>query len=66
MRHSAQEDQVGHHAINLIGIQAKRCYAMPAPNGSIRANKSVFVKTMEILEKKGKERQRTQMREYSV
>src|SRR6266403_695802 len=44
MRHSAQEDpeKPRHRVVDLIGIQAKCCYAMPAPNGSIRA-KSVTV-----------------------
>jgi hypothetical protein len=49
-------ETIRHHVADLIGIviQAKCCYAMPAPNGSTRAIRAIFVKTMEISEKKGK------------
>jgi hypothetical protein len=52
MCHSAHEGPRDHpyHVVDLIVIQGKCCYAMPAPNGSIRA-KSALVKTMEISEK---------------
>jgi hypothetical protein len=38
MCHSAHEGPRDHpyHVVDLIVIQGKCCYAMPAPNGSIR------------------------------
>jgi hypothetical protein len=48
--------------IDLVGMQAKWCYAMPAPNGSIRA-KSTYQDNANIREKgKG----HTQLRENSI